>query len=137
MQKKQIKFAVGSGVIVLTIAYLIFTGVSKTSSYYLSIPELLDQGSSLYGSGIRLKGNVLAGSIDRDRMKLKLDFRLTDESEKSIPIHYEGVVPDLFKEGLDVIVEGHISPNGIFQASILLTSCPSKYEGEKGEQGTK
>lgn len=133
MNKKKAKFAIGSGIIVLTIVYLVVTGVSRTSSYYLSISELLDKGSSLYGAGIRVKGNVLEGSINRDRIKLNLDFQLTDESQKTIAVHYQGIVPDLFKEGLDVIVEGQILPTGIFQASILLTSCPSKYEEENEE----
>ncbi len=122
------KFAVGSGVIVLTIIYLVFTGVSKTSTYFLSISELLERGSAIHGTGIRVKGNVVEGSIKRDKIKLLADFEITDESEKSIAVHYKGVVPDLFKEGIDVIVEGHITADGVFQATTLLTSCPSKYD---------
>lgn len=132
MNKKKMKFAVGSGVIVLTVVYLVITGVSKTSTYFLSIAELEARGASIYGTGIRVKGNVVEGTIQRDKLSLKTDFRITDDSKKSIPVHYQGVVPDMFKEGIDVVVEGHIAPDGVFQASTLLTSCPSKYEGEEG-----
>ena len=131
MNKRKMKFAVGSGVIVLTIIYLVFTGVSKTSTYFLSISELLERGSSIHGTGIRVKGNVVEGSIKRDKIKLLADFQITDESEKSLAVHYKGVVPDLFKEGIDVIVDGHITVDGVFQATTLLTSCPSKYDEAK------
>lgn len=131
MNKKNMKFAVGSGIIILTIFYLIVTGVSKTSTYFLSIAELEARGASIYGTGIRVKGNVVEGSIKRDQTSLKVDFQISDDSKKALRVQYKGVVPDMFKEGIDVVVEGHINSDGLFQASTLLTSCPSKYEGQE------
>ncbi|MBI5186713.1 MAG: cytochrome c maturation protein CcmE [Nitrospinae bacterium] len=131
MNKKKMKFAVGSGIIILTIAYLVITGVSKTSTYFLSLAELAERGPSIHGTGIRVKGNVVAGSIKREMGSLMVDFQISDDSKKTLPVHYKGVVPDLFKEGIDVVVEGHVAPDGVFQAATLLTSCPSKYEGQK------
>lgn len=129
MNKKQIKFITGSIIIVVAIGYLVVTGISKTSVYYLTVSELLSKGDSVFGQGVRVEGKVMDGSIKKDPSALKVDFKITDSS-KDISVHYEGVIPDLFEEGRDVVVEGKYTREGIFVAHTLLTSCPSKYEAE-------
>jgi cytochrome c-type biogenesis protein CcmE len=47
---------------------------------------------------------------------------------ESLPVIYQGVVPDTFKVGNEVVVEGTLKSNGIFQAYTLMPKCPSKYE---------
>jgi len=125
--KKQLKFAIGSVMIVAAIGYLVVTGISKTSVYYLTVSELLSKGDSVYGEGVRVEGKVMGGSIKKDSTALKVDFRITD-GDKDMAIHYEGVIPDLFEDGRDVVVEGKYTREGVFKAHTLLTSCPSKYE---------
>ncbi len=129
LKKKQIKFLVGSAVIVLAIAYLIVTGISKTSVYYMTVSELLAKGESIYGEGVRVSGKVVNGSIERNPASSRVDFKITDDY-KDIKVRYVGIVPDLFRDGREVIVEGKIDPGGLFEAATLLTSCPSKYEPE-------
>ena len=46
-------------------------------------------------------------------------------------MRYKGVKPDMFQTGVDVIVEGRIGHDGVLAASVLMTSCPSKYQEEK------
>jgi cytochrome c-type biogenesis protein CcmE len=133
MNKKQLKFVIGSIIIVAAIGYLVVTGISKTSVYYLTVSELISKGDSVFGQGIRVEGKVMDGSIKKDPSALKVDFKITDSS-KDISVHYEGVIPDLFKDGRDVVVEGKYTREGIFVAHTLLTSCPSKYESEEKKQ---
>jgi len=52
-----------------------------------------------------------------------------------VPVHYQGVLPDMFAEGRDVIVEGRYDAGGALAAKTLMTSCPSKYEPEKPGAG--
>ncbi|MCS6925043.1 MAG: cytochrome c maturation protein CcmE, partial [Candidatus Binatia bacterium] len=54
-----------------------------------------------------------------------------------IAVHYQGILPDMFAEGRDVIVEGR-SDGTVLQATTVMTSCPSKYEPElaAGNQGS-
>jgi len=127
MNKKQLKFVIGSIVIVAAIGYLVVTGITRTSVYYLKVNELLSKGDSIYDKGVRVEGKVVDGSIKKDPTALKVDFRITDGT-KDMTIHYEGIIPDLFKDGRDVVVEGKYTREGIFKAHTLLTSCPSKYE---------
>jgi cytochrome c-type biogenesis protein CcmE len=47
----------------------------------------------------------------------------------SLPVHYRGVIPDTFKPGVEVIVEGGLDPGTqVFKAKTLMTKCPSKYK---------
>ena len=53
------------------------------------------------------------------------------DGQARLPVRYKGVKPDMFQTGADVIVEGRLEPDGVFAASVLMTSCPSKYQEEK------
>jgi cytochrome c-type biogenesis protein CcmE len=56
-----------------------------------------------------------------------MQFTIIDGS-KSLPVTYKGTVPDTFKPGIDVLIEGRLDKDGIFRATTILTKCPSKYE---------
>lgn len=133
MTKKQIKFLSASGIIVLAVGYLIMSGISKTGQYYLTVNELLEKKDTIYDEGIRMQGKVVGGTINKDTNGLKLNFSLSDEEKPSVTVNvnYEGIVPDLFEADREVVVEGKYSKDGIFYATTLLTSCPSKYEASK------
>lgn len=132
MTKKQIKFTVGSLIIVASVIYLIYTGVSQTSVYFFTVSELLERKDTISNEGVRVNGTVVPGSINKHDSNLKVNFKITD-SKKNILVHYEGIIPDMFKENIDVVIEGTVDTNGNFNANTLLTSCPSKYEAEKKE----
>ncbi len=127
MTKKQIKFTAGSLIIVSAIIYLIYTGISQTSVYFFTVSELLDRKDTIADEGVRVNGTVVPGSIDKHTSNLKVNFKITD-SKKNLSVHYEGIIPDMFQEEIDVVVEGTIDQNGNLNANTLLTSCPSKYE---------
>ena len=73
--------------------------------------------------------------MDWEADALDLEFTLDDiEGQGSIAVHYTGLLPDMFAEDRDVIIEGPGSRASVFEATTILTSCPSKYEAEKGLQ---
>lgn len=127
----QKKFLVGSAIIVSSIAYLIYTGVQASGSYYRTVSEVVAMGSAASSMSLRMEGKVVTGTIVKDTSNLKLDFQITDKSNKSIPVYYEGVVPDMFHDNIDVVVEGKLAQDGRFVATKLLTSCPSRYDAAK------
>ncbi|HJM82793.1 MAG TPA: cytochrome c maturation protein CcmE [Nitrospinota bacterium] len=128
LTRAQKKFYVGASVLVVAIGYLIFTGVQVSSSYYYTVSEVVSMGNKVQGASLRLEGKVSPGSIQADHGNLNLEFDIFDDSEKSMPVVYKGIIPDLFQENLDVVVEGTVGQDGKFHADRLLTSCPSKYE---------
>ena len=135
MKQKKIKFALGSVLIVGAIGYLIATGINSTSTYFFTVSELMDQKVSFHGTGLKVKGNVVAGSIERDSNDyLNVHFSI-EEKNSNLNVVYQGVTPDMFQDGGEVVVEGALDKQGIFHANTLLTSCPSKYEAEKEAGG--
>ncbi|MBI4665632.1 MAG: cytochrome c maturation protein CcmE [Nitrospinae bacterium] len=127
----QTKFLAGSLIIVGAIGYLIYTGIQASGSYYKTVSEVTALGSRASNMSLRLEGKVVPGTIERDTSNLKLNFHITDKSKKTIPVFYEGIVPDMFQDNIDVVVEGKLADNGKFVATKLLTSCPSRYDAAK------
>jgi cytochrome c-type biogenesis protein CcmE len=131
MMPKKAKFVMGSVLIVGAIGYLITMGISTTSQYFFTVDELMSQKVSYAGTGLKVKGNVVTGSIARDSENfLKVNFSIEDK-KSNLDVVYEGIIPDMFKDGQEVVVEGTLAKDGVFHANTLLTSCPSKYEAEK------
>lgn len=128
MKRAQRKFLIGFGIVIAAIGYLIYSGFNETTLYYLTVSEL--HASPVYGTNLRLNGNVVAGSIEKDEKEM-LRVRFTaEEGGKQTHVVYSGVIPDTFKDGSDVVVEGTYAPDGTFTAHTLLAKCPSKYESE-------
>jgi cytochrome c-type biogenesis protein CcmE len=134
------RFFFGVLVVVGAIGYLIYTGIRETSNYYLTIEEFLPQKDAFANEGVRLAGRVQTGSVQWDPKDLRLSFVLgpfkaQDESNVSpgLQVNYQGILPDMFAEGRDVIVEGKYETGQSLTAKTIMTSCPSKYESEKPE----
>ncbi|MDR5694066.1 MAG: cytochrome c maturation protein CcmE [Armatimonadota bacterium] len=127
MRGKRWKFLVVVLAIVLVLSYLVYAGVRRASVYYLTVSELLVQGNRSMDLPARVSGKVVPGSIQWDQLRQSLRFRITD-GQKVLFVRYQGVVPDIFGDGKEVVVEGRLSPQGEFMATTLLAKCPTKYE---------
>ena len=129
--KKQKYLAVA--ILLFAVLFLFYSGMKKGGAYYLSLEELIQKAETLEGRGIRVSGKVKPGSIKYDKKSLKLRFVMTDENDQNeIVVDYQGALPDTFKPGATVIVEGKYSSQAkIFKATTLLAKCPSKYESEE------
>ena len=132
MSPHHMKVAIGMTVIVAAVAYLLLSGTTASTVYFLTVPEVQQQLSALQQTShpIRVAGPVTADPIQWDVRHLSLTFHI-GAGEARLPVQYKGVKPDMFQAGVNVIVEGRIGRDGILMASILMTSCPSKYQDEK------
>src|ERR1044071_3056832 len=92
-------------VIVAATAYLVITALGSTTAYYMTVSELRGAGATVYGQPVRVAGNVVAGTIRRDPTSFEVRFDAADESG-TLPVVYRGVVPDIFGDGVEVVVEG-------------------------------
>lgn len=126
-KKKRLKVIVISSIILSIIGYLTYTGIRDTMAYYLTVSELLARGPSDENVGLRVGGEVIPDSIKWNPKDLKLSFRIRDGGFK-LQVDYQGVVPDSFKPGNEVIVEGKYTAEGLFSAGTIMPTCPSKYE---------
>ncbi len=126
-KNKKIKPLIVSCVIFLVIGYLIYAGLRDTMTYYLTVSEVLAGTIEIGNEPIRVGGLVSPSSVQWDPKDLKLSFTL-EENESSLAVDYQGVIPDSFKPGIEVVLEGIYSGNGQFKATTIMPKCASKYE---------
>ena len=128
---KRRKFIIGGFIIFLAIGYLAYTGFASSATYYYTVGELLGLGSSVYDENVRVNGQVVPGSVEQESQGTILRFTIVDiEGEDSLPVVYQGVVPDTFKTGNEIVVEGYLNSTGLFEAHTLMPKCASKYVPE-------
>ena len=114
-------------VAVLLAGALVYTSFSGSTE--ASTPSEFVAGAEP-GRSYELTGKVVDGSVRRGE---QLRFAIRDrEGSTSVPVRYEGVVPDPFREGREVIVSGELK-GGTFVAErdSLVTKCPSKFTEDK------
>ena len=90
-------------------------------------PEQIVQGQAPIGQRIRAGGMVKPGSITRSKSDLKVSFVVTDLRTSEFTIQYEGILPDLFREGQGVIAQGKLNRQGLFVAEEVLAKHDENY----------
>lgn len=113
------------------VGYLVYSGFSENSVYFLNVAEAKAATPDKL-TAARLFGTVASRGIEKHRGGPGVTFSLEDKDNASqtIVVNYSGAVPDTFKAGAEVIVEGGMGPGGHFAAKTLMTKCPSKYQKE-------
>lgn len=117
------------------LGYLIFSGLTEDSVYFLNVSEALAADRAEVRQA-RLFGKVSPDNLVINEGKLGASFDLIDklESDKMLRVDFKGALPDTFKEDVEVIVEGAFAQDGkTFKARTLVTKCPSKYEEQSKE----
>jgi cytochrome c-type biogenesis protein CcmE len=123
-RKRKIRLVAALGVALALAGVLVYTSFSGSTE--ASTPSEVIR-SSEPGRSYELTGKVVDGSIAREDDRLR--FRIRDrDGSTSVPVSYEGVVPDPFRDGREVIVSGRLE-RGTFVAErdSLVTKCPSKF----------
>lgn len=111
----------------LAIGLLVWSAMQSSAVYYLTPAELRAKGLEQAGR-VRVAGRVLEDTLSWDSVQGSVSFTLA-EGQDSIPVRYAGPVPDTFREGASVVVEGKYSSAAErFDAHLLMTKCPSRYE---------
>ena len=97
----------------------------KNLLYYFT-PAQVAQGDAHAGQSFRMGGLVATGSVKRAPGSMTVHFTITD-MQRSIPVVYTGILPDLFREGQGIVVYGTLDKNGLFVANQVLAKHDSKY----------
>lgn len=124
------KFLLGGLLVALGIGFLVYASFQDSAMYYLTVDEFLAQHQN--ETGMRIAGTVVPGSIHRQDDIQKITFEIRGISAQStMPVSYKGVVPDIFRDGASIVLEGsYNAEKQLFYAITLMTSCPSKYEAK-------
>ena len=125
-------FIIAGVAIAGAILYLVLANTGKSAQYYMTVSELR-ACASCGAQTVRVAGVVAADGLTRDNAHQIIHFTVKDAGG-ALPVEYGGVVPDAFKPGIQVVVEGHLT-NGLFKASSLLAKCPSKFQSATPSAG--
>jgi cytochrome c-type biogenesis protein CcmE len=126
MTRKQRRFTlIGAGVGILALAVGLVLFALRGSIVFFNSPTDLAEKHLAPGTRIRLGGLVVNGSIVKSR-DLNVRFEVTD-GNKAIAVSYQGILPDLFREGQGVVAEGVIEPGGSFKADTVLAKHDERY----------
>jgi cytochrome c-type biogenesis protein CcmE len=123
-RKRKIRLVVALSVAVLLAVALVYTSFSASTE--AKEPSELVNASP--GSSVELTGRVVRGSVEREGSSMRFRVADRDGSGESLPVTYSGVVPDPFRGGREIVLNGEVE-QGVFvgEPDTLVTKCPSKF----------
>ena len=126
MTRKQRRLTlIGGALGVLALAVVLMLNAFHDSIVFFNSPSDVAEKHIAPGTRIRLGGLVKVGSVVRSN-DLKIRFDVTDGS-REIAVAYQGVLPDLFREGQGVVAEGALDNSGLFAADTILAKHDETY----------
>ncbi|MCW7537910.1 cytochrome c maturation protein CcmE [Aquabacterium sp. A7-Y] len=123
--------AVG-GLLALTAALVLLALRDNLVFFYT--PADLKAGRPLAQASFRIGGRVERGSVRRDAGSLKVRFVVAD-AEHRVPVVYQGLLPDLFREDKGVVAAGRLGADGVFHAREVLAKHDENYAPPTGAEG--
>ncbi|MFL6797829.1 MAG: cytochrome c maturation protein CcmE [Xanthobacteraceae bacterium] len=126
MTRKQRRLAlIGGALTVFGVAMALMLTTLKDSIVFFNSPSDVVEKHIQPGTRVRLGGLVKAGSIERGD-SLRVRFEVTD-GKSTVPVTYQGLLPDLFREGQGVVAEGTLDSRGVFRADNVLAKHDETY----------
>ena len=123
------------------LAFVSFGNIGENLVYYWSPAEMVTQGEKAYGPTIRLGGVVKPGSIQWNEQHTTLHFQVaTDHTPQSVAVTVRSteVPPQMFREGIGVVVEGTYDKSQVFSSNRLMVNHSNEYRAPKeGEEPRK
>jgi len=124
-RQKTLAFIV-AGVAGLGIAVgLVLYALRGNVSLYFTPTQVYNKEAPI-GRSFRIGGLVVDHSVLRARDGLTVHFKVTD-TDKTMPVVFTGILPDLFKEGKGVVAEGKLESDGVFHATQVLAKHDENY----------
>ena len=112
----------------VTVGLILFAMSQNINLFYT--PTQVAEGEVTIGQQIRIGGMVKEGSVVSANDSLQVRFETTDFIN-AVPIEYEGILPDLFREGQGIVAEGTVDAAGVFQASRVLAKHDENYMSQE------
>ncbi|HTE47436.1 MAG TPA: cytochrome c maturation protein CcmE [Gemmatimonadaceae bacterium] len=120
----------GIVIIVATFGYLIYGGLDKNVVYFLTPKELLAKGTKAVDVPVRLGGQIKPGTVKWNDATLDLTFTITDGTS-DVAVRSRGAPPQMFRDGMGVVVEGRYLSDGVFKCTNLMVKHSNEYHPPK------
>jgi cytochrome c-type biogenesis protein CcmE len=128
--KKAVSVVATALVVAGAVIYLLVSGFDDTVVYYKTVDELLADPGRFETRAVRINGVLVPGSIKAKPGTKDYLFQITKRNQV-LEVAYSGILPDTMLEDKELVVEGvYNQAASRFQASEILTKCPSKYESQ-------
>jgi cytochrome c-type biogenesis protein CcmE len=124
-RKRRRLVLIGGGIGVLAVAVALMLNAFRDSIVFFNSPSDVVAKHIMPGTRIRLGGLVKTGSLVRGD-DLRIRFEVTDGA-REMAVAYQGVLPDLFREGQGVVAEGVLDGSGAFNADTILAKHDETY----------
>ena len=123
------RFLIGGILLFVALAYFGYLAFQGATVYYITVNELLSQEAPGSDGTLRVNGDLLPESFQREPGSTLARFTLVDpNTNQRMDTIYAGVVPDLFfNEHSQIVAEGLYGSDGIFHADLIIVKCPSKF----------
>lgn len=115
-----------AGVALVGLAVTLVLRALDANVMFFYSPSQIHAGEAPQGAAFRIGGLVEVGSLQRSADGLQVQFMVTDEVQR-VPVRYQGLLPDLFREGKGVVASGKLQANGVFEASEVLAKHDENY----------
>lgn len=137
MNKKGIKFLIG-GALIAGIIISVFASISSENmTYYFTPAEILATPLKFQKKKVRVMGLVKKGSFTFKPKETLSTFQITEDSQTFLNVVYRGPIPDMFKEGQGVVIEGVMEGVDQFTADSLLVKHSEEYKIEEHQDQKK
>lgn len=125
--RRRATLAVAVVILVGAFGYLLWGGIDSNVVFFLTPQELLARGADAYDQPVRLGGLVEPGSVRWDADKLDLRFVVTDADGEKVNVRSTGAPPQMFRDGMGVVVEGRYRRDGVFESTHLMVKHSNEY----------
>ncbi len=131
-----IKILVSVAVVASAVGYMLTSSMKQGAEYYKHVDEVVSNMDAWRGKRLQVHGNVVDGSIEQAKGTLLYRFKIESRAPRPagvITATYNGLVPDTFKGGAEVVAKGTLTSDN--QLAVvpdgIMAKCPSKYEADK------
>jgi cytochrome c-type biogenesis protein CcmE len=117
---------IAAGVLALAAVATLVLNAFRSNLVFFYTPTQVFANEAPKGRSFRIGGLVEQGSVVRSTSSVEVRFRVTDNA-RAIGVVYNGILPDLFKEGKGVVAQGALGTDGTFVASQVLAKHDENY----------
>ncbi len=127
---------IAAGIFLLAIATALVLNAFRSNLVFFYTPTQVFGNEAPRDRSFRIGGLVEPGSLERSSGSVEVRFRVTDNA-RAIPVVYNGILPDLFKEGKGVVAQGALGADGTFVASQVLAKHDENYMPPEAEEALR
>ena len=120
------QLSIGGAIVAAILIGILYQGFESTVFFHTP-SEILAAPDEFNGKLVRVGALVQRGSTQWDEQTVRLKFSITEDSRSMIPVVYDGVKPDMYREGQGVVVEGRMDAGGVLRADTLLVKHSEEY----------